>query len=217
MTDLAALEVLVGEWTAEAVDPGSGEPIRGTMTVEWLEGGGYLVQRTTLENPVFPRTLAMIGPDRAGRIVQHYFDSRGVARVYEALVLGVPDAHDLKRLARGVTIDDRPTLPAIVKILRTRAGGAVLEITVREGRNRQVRRMCEAIGHPVSQLTRVAIGPLRDSRLKSGQWRDLADAEILRLRTAAARTAIRDEHPGGDRVVATSPPQRTRATRRSKP
>src|SRR6187397_1103038 len=51
----------------------------------------------------------------------------GVARVYEALVLGVPDAHDLKRLARGVTIDDRPTLPAIVKILRTRAGGAVLE------------------------------------------------------------------------------------------
>jgi len=83
MTDMEALEVLVGEWTAEAVDPGSGEPIRGAMTVEWLEGGGYLVQRTTLENPVFPRTLAMIGPDRAGRIVQHYFDSRGVARIYD--------------------------------------------------------------------------------------------------------------------------------------
>ena len=83
MTDLAALEVLVGKWTAEAVDPRSGEPIRGTMTVEWLEGGGYLVQRSTLENPVFPRTLAMIGPDRAGRIVQHYFDSRGVARIYD--------------------------------------------------------------------------------------------------------------------------------------
>ena len=83
MTDLAALEVLVGKWTAEAVDPRSGEPIRGTMTVEWLEGGGYLVQRTTLENPVFPRTLSMFGPDRAGRIVQHYFDSRGVARIYD--------------------------------------------------------------------------------------------------------------------------------------
>jgi hypothetical protein len=83
MTDLDALEVLVGEWTAEAVDPGSGESIRGAMTVEWLEGGGYLVQRTTMENPVFPRTLAMIGPDRTGRIVQHYFDSRGVARIYD--------------------------------------------------------------------------------------------------------------------------------------
>ena len=141
----------------------------------------------------------------------------GVARVYEALVLGVPDAHDLKRLARGVTIDDRPTLPAFVKILRSRGGDAVLEITVREGRNRQVRRMCEAIGHPVSQLTRVAIGPLRDSRLKSGQWRDLGDAEILRLRAAAARTSVRDEGPGKPGVLAAAPPQRTRATRRSKP
>jgi 23S rRNA pseudouridine2605 synthase len=134
----------------------------------------------------------------------------GVARVYEAVVLGVPDAHDLKRLAKGVTIDDRPTQPAIVKSLRTRGGGAVLEITVREGRNRQVRKMCEAIGHPVSQLTRVAIGPIRDSRLKSGQWRDLGDAEVLRLRTAAARTAVRDEAPRDHGVLSASPPQRTR-------
>jgi 23S rRNA pseudouridine2605 synthase len=129
----------------------------------------------------------------------------GVPRVYEALVRGVPDAHDLKRLAKGVTIDGRPTQPAIVKVLRLRDGSAVLEITVREGRNRQVRKMCEAIGHPVSQLTRVAIGPLRDSRLKAGQWRDLGDAEVLRLRAAAARTAVREEDPGGHRAVATSP------------
>jgi 16S rRNA U516 pseudouridylate synthase RsuA-like enzyme len=137
--------------------------------------------------------------------------------VYEARVLGVPDAHDLKRLAKGVTIDDRPTQPAIVKILRTRGEGAVLEITVREGRNRQVRKMCEAIGHPVSQLTRVAIGPLRDSRLKPGQWRDLGDAEILRLRAAAARTVTHDKGPGGAGVVATSPLQRTRRTRTLSP
>jgi len=128
----------------------------------------------------------------------------GVARVYEALVLGVPDAHDLKRLAKGVTIDDRPTQPAIVKVLRLRKEGAVLEITVREGRNRQVRKMCEAIGHPVSQLTRVAIGLLRDSRLKPGHWRDLEEAEVARLRAAAARPAVRDQEPavqrGGRRV-----------------
>jgi hypothetical protein len=58
------------------------------MTVEWLEGGGYLVQRTTLENPVFPRTLSMFGPDRSGRVVQHYFDSRGVARIYDVSLEG---------------------------------------------------------------------------------------------------------------------------------
>jgi pseudouridine synthase len=137
----------------------------------------------------------------------------GVPRVYEALVLGVPDAHDLKRLGGGVTIDDRPTQPALVKVLRLRKEGAVLEITVREGRNRQVRKMCEAIGHPVSQLTRVAIGPLRDSRLKPGHWRDLEDAEVGRLRAAAARTPLRDEGLGGHGALATSPPQRTRGAR----
>ena len=117
----------------------------------------------------------------------------GVPRVYEAVVSGVPDAHDLRRLAKGVTIDDRPTQPAMVKVLRTKDDGAVLEVTVREGRNRQVRKMCEAIGHPVSQLKRVAIGPLRESRLKPGHWRDLSEAEIERLRTAAAGTSVRDE------------------------
>lgn len=109
----------------------------------------------------------------------------GVPRVYHAAVLGVPDAHDLKRLAKGVTVDDRPTQPALVKILGTRGEGAVIEITVREGRNRQVRKMCEAIGHPVSQLARVAIGPLRESRLKTGKWRDLTEAEVQRLQAAA--------------------------------
>jgi 23S rRNA pseudouridine2605 synthase len=117
----------------------------------------------------------------------------GVPRVYEAVVFGVPDAHDLRRLAKGVTIDDRPTQPAIVKVLRARDEGAILEITVREGRNRQVRKMCAAIGHPVSQLKRVAIGPLRDSRLKPGHWRDLEEAEVARLRAATAGSAVRGE------------------------
>ena len=58
-------------------------------------------------------------------------------------------------------------------------------ITLREGRNRQVRNMCEAIGHPVDHLKRVAIGPLRDARLKVGYWRDLSAEEVARLQKAA--------------------------------
>ena len=98
MTDLEALEMLVGEWTAEAVDPGSGEPTRGAMTVEWLEGGGYLVQRTTMENPIFPRSLSMFGPDEA---------------CLEALGTGADVGTRLRRWLRGgrrrrVAARDRP-------------------------------------------------------------------------------------------------------------
>ena len=66
------------------------------------------------------------------------------------------------------------------------ASSSILEITIREGRNRQVRKMCDAIGHPVERLTRVAIGPVTDSRLKPGQWRNLTTVEVRKLRAAAS-------------------------------
>ena len=106
----------------------------------------------------------------------------GVARVYEASVLGVPDEHDMKRLAKGVTVDGQRTGPAEVMSL----GPSRLRITVREGRNRQVRKMCDAIGHPVNELRRVAIGPLRDAKLKVGKWRALTAHEVERLRAAVS-------------------------------
>jgi len=105
-----------------------------------------------------------------------------VPRVYDARVLGTPDDHDLSRLRRGLVIDGARTRPAEVSVV----GPGHLRITVREGRNRQVRRMCEAIGHPVDQLKRVAIGPLRDARLKPGQWRALTEQEIQALKKAGA-------------------------------
>lgn len=112
----------------------------------------------------------------------------GIARVYEARVLGVPDSHDIARLAKGILIEGRRTQPANVNVLHARSDDALLEITVREGRNRQVRNMCEAIGHPVSSLRRVAIGPIRDPKLPIGRWRDLDKVEVERLQTAAAKT-----------------------------
>src|SRR6187455_2768489 len=76
--------------------------------------------------------------------------SHEVARVYEARVLGVPDAHDLDRLSRGLVINGRRTAPAEVRLLPLRRGAAeaTLVITIHDGRNRQVRDMCDAIGHP---------------------------------------------------------------------
>ena len=72
---------------------------------------------------------------------------------------------------------------------------SALVVTIREGRNRQVRNMCEAIGHPVDHLKRVAIGPIRDSKLKPGAWRDLTDEEVRRLRYASTLTHHK-EHKG---------------------
>jgi pseudouridine synthase len=113
----------------------------------------------------------------------------GVPRVYEARVLGQPDAHDVDRLAKGVTIEGRRTEPADVVAL----GPGHLRITVREGRNRQVRKMCDAIGHPVTELRRIAVGPIRDPKLKPGQWRDLTIQEVERLKTAANQKIQRRE------------------------
>ena len=110
----------------------------------------------------------------------------GVPRVYEARVLGEPDAHDIQRLEKGVTIDGRRTMPAQVAAISP----SVLRITIRQGRNRQVRKMCDAIGHPVTHLKRIAIGPIKDARLKPGQWRELTNDEVARLRDASASESV---------------------------
>jgi 23S rRNA pseudouridine2605 synthase len=116
----------------------------------------------------------------------------GVARVYEAIVLGAPGPKSLDAIRRGLLLDGddrRPTAPAAV-----RAGGTIgkgrqqttkLTITLNEGRNRQIRRMCAQIGHPVRRLTRVRMGPITLRDVRPGHWRDLTPAEIEKLKAAA--------------------------------
>jgi 23S rRNA pseudouridine2605 synthase len=85
----------------------------------------------------------------------------------------------LNALRGGVELDDGPTAPALARRVR----GGVIELTIREGRNRQVRRMCAAVGHPVMELERIAFGPLRLGRLAVGGYRRLGGAELERLRS----------------------------------
>jgi 23S rRNA pseudouridine2605 synthase len=124
----------------------------------------------------------------------------GIDREYHAWVLGDPDSHDLDRLQRGVTIDGRRTLPATVRVLHhgrgRHAGQTLLSITLREGRNRQVRKMCEAVGHPVESLARVRVGPITDSKLQPGEFRDLTPAEVRRLKAAVWADAASTPAPG---------------------
>ncbi|NLW08293.1 MAG: rRNA pseudouridine synthase [Firmicutes bacterium] len=104
-----------------------------------------------------------------------------VPKVYEALVRGVPQDRALRRLRRGIRLEDGFTLPAKVDILRVEAGNATLRITVYEGRKRLIRRMCRAAGHPVLALKRVAMGPLVLGDLPAGKIRALKAAEVKKL------------------------------------
>jgi 23S rRNA pseudouridine2605 synthase len=120
--------------------------------------------------------------------------SHEVERVYEAQVLGVPDAHDIERLSKGVVIEGRRTSPAVIELLsrrRTEGDTSVLRVIVHEGRSRQVRKMCDAIGHPVRALKRVRIGPIADKSLKLGTYRELTAEEVRRLKAAGKKTSPR--------------------------
>jgi 23S rRNA pseudouridine2605 synthase len=115
----------------------------------------------------------------------------GVEREYEVRVRGVPDDHDLARLSRGISLAGRRTAPARVELARTleaeHGPQALLSFVLLEGRNRQVRDMCDAIGHPVVRLRRVRIGPITDPQIRPGEFRDLTAKEIAALGRAADR------------------------------
>jgi 23S rRNA pseudouridine2605 synthase len=113
----------------------------------------------------------------------------GVDKTYLAEVEGVPKPADVKRLRDGVELDDGMTAPARVRIVQRAADHAALEITIHEGRNRQVRRMGDAIGHRVRRLVRTRIGPLHDRNLAPGEWRPLTAPEVRALYAAALADA----------------------------
>jgi 23S rRNA pseudouridine2605 synthase len=107
--------------------------------------------------------------------------SFGVAKEYVVEVEGRLSREALGRLRRGVELEDGVTAPAKVSLV----GPSVARVVIHEGRNRQVRRMCEAVGYPVRRLVRTRIGVLSDSSLAPGQWRDLTGPEIRGLWEAA--------------------------------
>jgi 23S rRNA pseudouridine2605 synthase len=116
--------------------------------------------------------------DLAHRLTHPSF---GVEKEYLAQVDGSPTPADLRRLREGIELEDGMTAPAKASLT---APGAV-RLVIHEGRNRQVRRMLEAVGHPVTRLVRTRIGPLADRRLKPGEWRVLEMEEVRALEAAA--------------------------------
>ena len=110
--------------------------------------------------------------------------SRHISKTYRVTVRPSVSDEQLVSLAEGVVIDGRKTLPANVSVLSQEQGRAVIQIVIREGRNRQIRKMCEAVGLEVARLKRTAVGPLKLGMLKPGTYRELTSEELRAIRNA---------------------------------
>jgi 23S rRNA pseudouridine2605 synthase len=133
--------------------------------------------------------------------------SYGVEKEYLAEVEGEPSRGALRTLRQGVQLEDGMTAPAAASLVASGgAGTSQVRITIHEGRNRQVRRMADAVGHPVVRLVRTRIGPLADPDLPPGEWRELTSDEVRSLEVAVAESE-------GHKPAAHSPVRPTKGRR----
>ena len=157
----------------------------GRRTVMDLIGeGDYIYPVGRLDYDSEGLLLMMSDGDLAARLMHPRHE---VDKEYEVIVMGAPDPRALEKLRKGVFIEGGRTSPARVHVGTTVKGArptTLLTVTIHEGRNRQVRKMCSAVGLPVRDLRRIRMGPITIGRLKPGQWRDLTPAEVKRLKTA---------------------------------
>lgn len=113
--------------------------------------------------------------------------SRHVTKTYRVTVRPAITEEILTELASGIELDGKKTLPATVVVLSNEPGRVVLQMTIKEGRNRQIRRMCEAVGLEVARLRRTSVGPLKLGMLAPGKWRDLTPEELRAIRNAIGK------------------------------
>lgn len=110
--------------------------------------------------------------------------SREADKVYQAKIKGILNDDEIQAFKAGIRIDDYTTSPAKIRVLERTGTDSMVEVTIHEGKNRQVRRMFEAVGHTVLKLRRISIGPVKLGSLEEGSWRHLAPEEVKSLKKA---------------------------------
>ena len=151
------------------------DPQGRTTVVDLVDHPSRVVPVGRLDADTTGALLLTNDGDLAHRLAHPRYE---VDKVYEVETWTQPTDADLEQLRAGVTLEDGPTRPAAVR----RIDGARIELTIHEGRNRQVKRMLEAVGHRVRHLHRSRYGPLAVEGLEPGQWRELEPSEVDRLR-----------------------------------
>lgn len=164
------------------------KPIGAVTTASDPEGRPTVMEFVDLDTRVWP--VGRLDVDTEGALIvtndgdltqRLTHPSYKVPKTYLAEVSGTVGQKALRQLARGVELDDGPTQPAGVELVERVPGGSLVQVTITEGRNRQVRRMMEAVGHPVRRLVRLSVGPVALGRLKPGTFRRLAPQEVQAL------------------------------------
>lgn len=173
------------------------KPMGVISTAEDTHGRPTVVELIGAEERLFP--VGRLDADSEGLLLltndggltqRLTHPSFGVDKEYLVSVEGSPSRGALRTLREGVDLEDGLTSPARVSEMQP----GLLKIVIHEGRNRQIRRMCEAIGHPVTRLVRTRIGPLSDNTLKPGEWREVGAAEVRGIEAAIAAITP-DEQP----------------------
>ena len=181
------------------------KPRRVVTTARDPQGRRTVVDLVPDEPRVFPigrldydteGLLVLTNDGALAQLVTH--PRHEVEKAYLAEVAGAPSRAVLRTLREGVMLDDGLTADAGVALVQTQGESTALEIVVHEGRNRLVRRMCEAVGHPVRRLVRTRIGPITDRRLAPGEWRPLRPREVRALYAAASGASTGQTPPKTD-------------------
>ncbi|MBR0485927.1 MAG: rRNA pseudouridine synthase [Oscillospiraceae bacterium] len=113
--------------------------------------------------------------------------SKHITKTYRVTVRPSVTEEQLAQMASGIVLDGKKTLPANIVVLNNEPNRVVLQVTIKEGRNRQIRRMCEAVGLEVARLRRTSIGPVKLGMLKPGTWRELTPEELRAIRNAIGK------------------------------
>jgi pseudouridine synthase len=200
----------------------AGKRVEVPLTKRYLVVNKPAKVMTTMRDPAGRRTVASLVPHDIGRVVPvgrldyetegvllmtndgelaHVLTHPkfGVEKTYRAVVKGRLQGEDTKRFLEGLVLDDGRSRPAKIRVVRAGPAASEVDVTIHEGRNRQVRRMFEATSHPVLSLVRLRFGPLSLGDLKTGTWREATDKELAALQGVMREAEARaDEARDGD-------------------
>ena len=197
---------------------------RGYITTTSDERGRKTVMDLVADVPVRVFPIGRLDKDSEGmllftndgefaNLLTH--PSHGVSKLYRVTVRPHATEQQVLQLTQGVTLDDGTiTQPAVIQVVTDEPGRTVLEMTIREGKNRQIRRMCEAVGLEVIRLRRSAMGAVKLGMLQPGQYRELTKSEVDALRAAAVKGKARARTQQQQAAAAAPRPVRTKQHKR---